>query len=248
MRSKGLLSPGQSLYEVDVEKVEGSALSHRAFINANTPLEAIASEAGRLPTVVADDLLPEEVKDFASQHLYAALQAGYDPNDECLHWFHPDFIEEFLPSTYELLELEAGLIQRAGELLVSKGRMPAVRYLTKVLGLPSAIERKDWNALPMAYVRDFLETSTEDSRSLMIARVELLARKAEDELDLKTQMAAAKLISQIQGLLFNDLDAKSQRMLALLFAQGSARSMDQALPSSNTPTSKKLREIADRAS
>jgi hypothetical protein len=229
---------------VALERIEGDVLSQRASIHQDTALGAIAGDSGELPSLVCDGLQADEVTAFATQHLYAAIQAGYDPNDECLHWFHPDHIEEFLPNLEQLLNLEYGLLQRAGKRLVSKGRIVAIRSLQRELGLPSAHERRDWGALPAAYVRDFLETTTDDDRSLTVARLELIARKAQNEMDLKTELNAVKLIAQIKGLMFNDLDGRNQKALAALFATAAPRSADLAIVNDSEVT-RKLRQIAE---
>ena len=234
--SKRLINPGESLYEAVIERLDGDVLTQRAAIAQDSPLGAIAGDVTDLPTVVIDEMKPEEVKDFASQHLYAAIQAGYDPNDECLHWFHPDLIEDFWPTPELLLRFESSFLQRIGRVLVSKGRAAGLRSLTRVLGDPSSVERKDWGALPMAYVRDFLESTTDDDRSLIVARLEIMAAKARQELDLKTELQAVKLIAQVKGLLFNDLEGRNQKALAMLFAQAGSRSVEQAVIRDNSVT------------
>lgn len=236
--SKGLLSPGESLYEAVVEKFDGDILTQRASVRQDSTLGAIAGEAHDLPTVATDDLSPDETKSFAAHLLYAAIQAGYDPNDECLHWFHPDLIEEFWPSAELLLRFEERFLQRVGKVLVSRGRQRAMNALTKVLGEPASCERKDWGALPMAYVRNFLEGTTEDDRTLVVARLEVIASKARNELDLKTEMQAVKMIAQVKGLLFNDADGRSQRALAMLFAGGGTRSLESAVVRDTAETRK----------
>lgn len=232
--SKGLLNPGEALQEA-----VGDVLTQSKALRPEGSLAAIAAEAGSLPTIPTEDLTEEEIKNVASVHIYAAIQIGYEPNDECLHWLRPGLIEEFFPKADGLIAFESSLLERAGKRLIEKGRSSALRYLKTTLGDPNPIERKDWSALPMAYVRTFLESTTEDDRTLIVARLELLAVRARESMDTKTELAAVKAIAQIKGLLFNDADGRNMRALAMLFGQATPRDLGLAVVR-NTPHSRAL--------
>lgn len=225
---KNLLPPGRGLYEAVHERVEGDVLSVRERIRDGSALEAVAAESGVLPSTVTDDLCEEEIDRFATTVQYAALQCGYAPDDPCLHWFQRHLIEEFWPSVTALINFEAEFLEPVGRTMIEHGRSKAFLEIQEHLGSPSHAERKDWTALPMAYVRDFEALSTEDDRSLMVARLEELVVKALDQLDLGKAHSAMRTIAQIQGLTFQDED-RAQRQFALLFAQAHERSDERAI-------------------
>ena len=236
--AKALIAPGRGIYEAVDEHVEGDLLTHRAPIRDDSSLEAIRLEAGSLPTVPSDDLTDDECEQLATTHLYAALQAGYDPADPCLHWFRPDMIEEFFPSTEQLLRFESSILKTCGDLMVKRTRALAYEQLCKELGDPSLAERKDWTALPMSYVRDFEAMSTEDDRALMVARLEEAIRQSLDQLDLGKALQGMRHLAQVQSLMFQDTE-RSQREFALLFNQQSERSNALATPR-ESPITRKL--------
>lgn len=226
--AKNLLPPGKGLYEAVEERLEGDILTARDKIRERSSLEAVRVEAGSLPTAFTDELDEDETERLAGVFQYAALQAGYEPDDPCLHWFRDDLIEEFWPSLTALMNFEAELLEAAGKVAIADGRAKAFLEMQKKLGRPSHAERKDWTALPMAYVRDFQGMSTEDDRTLMVARLEDIVTRAVDALDLGKALAGLRSIAQIQGLTFQD-EERSNRQFALLFAKAHERNDELAV-------------------
>jgi len=219
---KELLNPGQSLHEAVLSRVDGDVLATRARISSASVFSDISSEAGILPTAPQDDSSPEEVEKIATSHGYAAIELGYEPEDPCLHWFKADQIQEFFPSTQALIEFEVELIEAAGKSLVRDGRIAAAQRIKNALGTPSVMERKDWTALPASYLRDYSSLPTEDDRALMLARLERIAAKARESLDIRTELSAMNAMARVQGLTFAD-DTKSQRELVLLLGNRGGR-------------------------
>lgn len=236
--AKNLLPPGRGLYETVEERVEGDILLAREKLRERSALEAVRVEAGALPSTFTDELDEEERSALAGVFQYAALQAGYDPGDPCLHWFKDDLIEEFWPSMTALINFESELLELSGKVAIADGRAKAFLEMQKKLGRPSHAERKDWTSLPMAYVRDFQGMSTDDDRTLMVARLEDVVTRSMDALDLGKALAGLRAIAQIQGLTFQD-DERSNRQFALLFARAHERNDELAIVR-DSPVTKQL--------
>ena len=115
-----------------------------------------------------------------------------------------------------------------GKIAVDQGRAKAFSEMQEILGTPGQAERKDWTGLPLAYVRDFQGLTTDDDRTLMIARLEELVVKSLEQLDLGKAHSAMRTIAQIQGLTFQD-EERSQRQFALLFANAHERSNEHSI-------------------
>jgi hypothetical protein len=212
------ISQGQSLAETPPE-----VFDRREAIAPKSAFGHLAGEIGRLPIFPTPDSSQEEVTKIAIAHGCAAVELGYAPNDECLHWFHADQIADFFPSLHQLIELEFELLQKAGRMLVRQGRLAAAARLRKAFGVdPSPLERKDWAILPAAFLRDFSDLTTEDDRALAIARYESIRSRARESLDLRTELAAENAIARVKGLTFVD-DTKSQRELVLLLGNRNGR-------------------------
>lgn len=226
--SKNLLEPGRALFEAIAERLEGDILTHPEPIREGTALEAVRAECGTIPTA-PDPEKPDTTEAVSVQHLYAAIQAGYTPNDPALFWLQPAHIEEFFPSCEALLRLETELLCDIGEVLVKDGRARAFQRLQELIGTPGQVERRDWASLAMAHIRDFQSLDTEDERRLMVARLDELARDAREQLDLGKALSALRMMAQIQGLTFQDKD-REHRAFALLFNSTPERSEELARP------------------
>jgi len=236
--AKTLIGPGKGLFEGLQERMEGDIFTHREPIRSGSSLEAIREEAGALPTLIADDITDDEIVRLSAVHMYAAIQAGYDPSNKCLHWFRPDMIEEFLPNMDHLLAFESALLRDCGDLLIKKSRATAYDRIREHLGDPGVIERRDWTSLPMASVRDFEALTTEDDRALMVARLEHLTQEAIEQLDLGKALQAQRALSQVQSLTFQDTE-RAQREFAILFNQQNERSDELAI-SRDSPVLRRL--------
>lgn len=219
------IGQGQSLAETPSETFE-----RRENISSGSALGPYALELGRLPVFPLQDSSPEEVSKIAIAHGCAAIEVGYAPDDECLHWLHADQIQEFFPSLHALIEFEFEALSKAGRILVRHGRLAAAKALRKALGVdPSPLERKDWSLLPASYLRDIGDLSTEDDRALAIARYESIRARARESLDLRTELSAENALARVKGLTFVD-DTKSQRELLLFLGNRNGRP-DAPVPS-----------------
>lgn len=212
------IGQGQSLAETPQETFE-----RRELIAPTSALGHYSAEIGRLPVFPDEQCTPEEVSKIAVAHGCAAIELGYSPDDECLHWLHADQILEFFPSIHALIEFEFSLLSKAGRILVRHGRLAAAARLRKLIGTdPSPLERKDWALLPAAYLRDIGDLSTEDDRALAIARYESIRARARESLDLRTELSAENALARVKGLTFVD-DTKAQRELLLFLGNRNGR-------------------------
>lgn len=231
LMSRFCLVEGQTLNESFYENTKNIFESTAAF-SRNSILDILNKPQGT-PALPRKDSSPTEIEDISIMHGYVAMRLGYSPGDPCLHWFDRALISEWMPSAEQLLRYEAELVTDAGEVLVSKGRIGAMCRLSDILGKPSAPERSDWAALPMAYVRDLAVTTTEDDRALMVARLEDLAQKAQNNLDLKTELTALRTLATIQGLTFFDDNKSEREMLHFFKSRSPERSIEAGQPKSS---------------
>lgn len=214
-----LLVVGRSLQEaIDDDR---TILQRRLQVDPTSILGAM--DNSQVPTAPDD----RHVEGVAGLHLYAAIQLGIDPNEPCLHWFLAEHILEFFPSEDALIRFEAEMLSTVGKAMLSGGRTAAATRMEGIFGKPSAYERRDWAALPMAYVRDYASVNSEDDRTLMVARLEKVMSRARLALDLRTELAALRQIATVQGLTFLDTD-KAQKELLLLLSQPHERSEERA--------------------
>lgn len=210
--------------------LDGRLFDRVQRLDATSALGALSDL--QVPTLMPEDgrrLSADEVQDMATLHGYAALQVGFDPEDPCLHWFQAELIEEFLPTPQALLLFEDRLLRRVGRALVQGGRQRAMDALERLLGPVSLHERRDWSALPIGRLRDMQGTQTEDDRALMVARLEELALRATDALDVRAALSILRQIAAVQGLTFQDQDKKQKELLLLLSATPQIRSEALAL-------------------
>jgi hypothetical protein len=210
--SRRLLTQGQAL----ATAIEDTSIFRTVPIDPSSVLRDAIPWLIDLPTVPTQETTQEEANRLANAHGFTALKLGLDPDDPCLHWFAPEHFLEFFPSAQELLAFEDGLLRYIGRAMVTKGQMVAMARLEKVFGQCSTYERRDWTGLMRAYARDFVSTDTEDDRQVMILRLEGIIRKAQEALDLKTELSAVRQLQAIQGLLFQDQEKTSRETQVLL--------------------------------
>lgn len=208
LAKKGVLGAGQSIAEADTVGVV-RPLENRALFGPNHSDEPANPHA--------DGANPEKQ---AENHILAAFEAGYDPEDEVLAYLEADFILTWFPDEARLLAYEAEVLRSAGRQLLANGRSAAFKRLERLLGPISAAERRDYLALPYAYTRDMASTSVEDDRIVMAGRLEAIGKRAREALDTRTELAAMRALATVQGLTQLDAD-KSNRELILLLGQGS---------------------------
>lgn len=209
LQCKHLLPLGKSLQE---------AVSHdnRIFSNPQSidPTSALGALSEHHEAVLVHE--GSNLKALSLMHGFAALQVGYEVDDPCLHWFQESLIGEFLPDQNQLLEFENEILRKTEVAVESGGRGRGLRRLESLLGRASPYERRDWAGLPMSRLRDLVSSNSEDDRALMIARLERLARQAEEALDVRGALSALRQISAVQGLLFLDNDKKRRQLIELL--------------------------------
>ena len=231
--TRRLLNPGQSLNEAVQELVSADLLDIQAPFDPTTVMAPIGTLVGSIPTLPHKESEPKERQAIATAHAAAAVKLGYDPDDPVLAWMQPETFERCFPDTRELLVFDAEIVAAAGEQMVARGRAAASALLMCALGKPSTIERKDWASLPMSYLRDFSATSTDDDRTLMVARLEDIASRAKNSLDIRTELMALRMVATVQGLSFAD-ESKGQRELLLLLGN---RTRERSLQAAKSPHS-----------
>lgn len=239
--SRGLVRVGRSLSE----EIEASAhskahplLTARAFAQGS-PLD-FGEAVPPLPCL-AEGLQPDQLEHLSVLYKTVLEEIGYERSDLALHWFRSDLIGEFLPTVDELLCFEHELLEHAGTEVVNGTRFEAYKKVCEVLGAPSRHERRDWTALPVAFVRDFEALSMDDDRALMVSRLERIAREAADALDIGKALQAQNALARVQSLTFQD-DTRGQKMLAQIFGSQAERSSDAAVQR-DTPLTRKLSRV-----
>lgn len=202
LAQKGLLSVGQALNELD----EASFASKNPIRTPDSPYFD-----SRLP-VEPDDT---NFHDVQTLHGYTALQIGLHPDDPCLEWLQDETV---FPVKEALLEFELEFLDAAGPKLRSRGRQQAFRCLEGFLGPVSRLERRDYMALPFAWVREMSAASTDDDRMLVSLRLDSVIQRAQNGLDLRVELAAIREQASIQGLKYQDPE-RGNRDLLQLFRQ-----------------------------
>jgi len=207
LSQKGVLGAGQSIAEADTVGIV-RPLDNRAIFGPNHSDEPASPHSeGANPQKQAEN------------HVLAAFELGFDPQDEVLDYLGADYILTWCPDEQELLRYESKLLRAVGRQLLANGRGAAQKRLEKLLGELSTVERRDMMALPYAYTRDLTISSTDDDRVVMASRLEAIAKRARESLDNRTELAAMRELGRIQGLTAVDAD-KSNRELILLLGQG----------------------------
>lgn len=207
LAQKGVLGAGQSISEADSVGIV-RPLENRSQFGPNH------SDEPANPHIEGAN--PEKQ---AQNHVLAAFEIGFDPQDEVLDYLGADYILTWFPDEQEMLRYEQKMLRSVGRQLLANGRGAAQKRLEKLLGEISTAERRDMMALPYAYSRDLVSTSVEDDRVVMASRLETIAKRARNSLDNRTELAAMRELGKIQGLTAIDAD-KSNRELILLLGQG----------------------------
>lgn len=192
--------PGQSLIEIG-----GECLIDRS---PNTAPGSPYYQSD-LPALPCDGLTPNELTSLKQYHLFLAMRLGLDPYDPCLQWFED---EAFYPTVDQMMNWEMKLLDIVGPVLREKGRWAAFMRCNELLGALGIMERKDFLSLPYAWVRDVKPADSEEERQLMGMRLEELAIKARDSLDVRAEAAILRQYAQINGLTFQD-DERGNREL-----------------------------------
>lgn len=206
LAKKGVLGAGQSIAEADTVGIV-RPLENRALFGPNHSDEPANPHAhGADPQKQAEN------------HILAALEVGYDPQDDILAYLEAEFILTWFPTEEQLLTYEAAVLKSSGRQLLANGRSAAYKRLERLLGELSMAERRDYMALPYAYTRDMASTGIEDDRVVMATRLEAIGKRARESLDNRTELAAMRALATIQGLNYADAD-KSNRELILLLGQ-----------------------------
>lgn len=159
---------------------------------------------------------PAAVTAIAGLHGAAAIELGIDPEDPVLFWFDEDQIAEHLPHLTALLDFEHQMLTYSSRKLVL-GKLKAKDAVEQVLGRLHTAERVDYQRLSFSPLVEASDASLEEERALMVARLENVARRARQSLDIRTELATYRSISQILGLTFQDAD-QTQRHMRELFS------------------------------
>lgn len=218
LRARRLLGEGQPLAAAATQTKH---LLRQTFpFDVSDPLLGTAASfleaENRPPTAPFPDLdhLTPAVSDL---HTQAAIEIGVDPEDEVLFWLGKDQILAVFPPLQELIALEAEAIEVSSRFLTAKSRSAALQALERIFGKLHHLERPDFGRLPYAPLVDYASTTPEEDRALMVARLERLAARAREALDIRTEAAVLRSIAQIQGLTYQDVD-NEQRNMRQLFA------------------------------
>jgi len=224
-----LLKQGSSLTRAYAEAGDSNLFYVQAPVSSSSILSSLSVSIGgpiaTLPHPAASD---DEVAMLANAHFAAALRIGYDPADPCLRWMHPSCFRELCPEPRALLALDERIVTLGGSLGAIEGKAQTMQWLLDVFGHVSAAERQDWIGITVDYVRDFLSMSTDDERALMVSRLEAIAIAARDALDVRTELAATRLVASVLGLTFADEGRSQRELLQLLGAARTERSLAAA--------------------
>lgn len=159
---------------------------------------------------------PATIAQIAGLHGAVAIELGIDPEDPVLFWFDQDRLLETQLTLTGLVDFESELLTYSSKKLVI-GRLKARDAIEKVLGRLHIAERVDYQRLSFAPLVEASDAAIEEERALMVARLESVARRARQSLDIRTELATYRSIAQILGLTFQDTD-QTQRHMRELFS------------------------------
>lgn len=215
LRARSLLGEGQTL--------AAAGLYARDMLHASFPLDPADPIAGtasafygnRTPVAPTPPTDAADIPAVAGLHGAVAIELGVDPEDPVLFWFDEDQILDHFPTMTMLVDFEMRMVSWAGDKLLSGSRTAARQAITDTFGVLSVGEQADFVRLAYASLADYTATSADEDRALMVARLERVARRAKESMDIRTELAAYRTIAQIQGLTFQDVDQTQKHMREL---------------------------------
>lgn len=215
LRARHLLGEGQTL--------AGAASQTRQLLRQTFPLDpsdpligfAVGLDDDRPPTAPFPDL-PQHTERVGALHTLTAIELGTDPEDLVLFWFGKDHVLDAFPTIDRLIAFEAQFVDYAHKFLTKKSRQAAIAATEKVFGRLHFLERPDFARLPYSPLVEFASTTPEEDRALMVSRLERLAARARDSLDIRTEAAVLRSIAQIQGLTYQDVDNEKRNFREVL--------------------------------
>jgi hypothetical protein len=143
---------------------------------------------------------PADTHNWMTQYL--GIVRGLRRTPEAEHGLigYPEDVRSLHPTREELISYEQALVAQGARILASSGTLELQDHLCDELSM-SIAEATAFARLVRAFVsRAYEPGDLEEQRALMLLRLEDVAKRSRDALDLRAELMAVKQISTVLGL------------------------------------------------
>lgn len=162
---------------------------------------------------------------YVSKHLYFELNSKKNPGmyDEALSsLLNPAYVRLVFPSRIQIISVEALLVEETMDLMVSFGITHAKKTLHEKYGFLTH-ELDQLSDMAKIRAAECVNTDVEQTRSLIILRLEDIAKRCREALDIRAELAAVKQLAVVTGVTQVKPESLEQSFIDMVKSTSSSR-------------------------